>query len=346
MPGLNTKSHSHRRLSRFVEWIKTPDEREDKIRAQAEEIRGRITGRAAADGLVVRSIPYSGSFAKRTGLRRHFQGNVEVEGQDVDLPFVLGPRTKTGESLTKLLERFQAYAQASYPSTSLYLTKSSVRLDFVGTKIRYDIVPMLAVEGSDEEQIILRADGEKRRTSLQKHVEFVKRRTRASNEQPGRVKFNEVVRLVKWWRELRQDGSQLLGDVPTIVIELLCAKAFDQLGVEGTYTATLSKWFGLIASLARRREAVGFTDFMTNPLSQSAGLPWAIIDPVNSANNVIPATWGNLHLKEIVDWFENARDHWGRVIAYEIADDNVASQRTLLDIFGNPFKHHGTLDDV
>jgi hypothetical protein len=343
---MNTKSHSHRRLSRFVEWIKTPDDREDKIREQAEEIRGRITGGATADGLVVRSIPYSGSFAKRTGLRRHFQGNVEVEGQDVDLPFVLGPRTKTGESLTKLLERFQAYAQASYPNTSLYLTKSSVRLDFVKTKIRYDIVPMLAVEGSDEEQIILRADGEERRTSLQKHVEFVKRRTRASNEQPGRVKFNEVVRLVKWWRELRQDGSRLLADVPTIIIELLCAKAFDQLGVEETYTATLSRWFGLIASLARRREAIGFTDFVTNPLGQRAGMSWAVIDPVNSANNVIPATWGDLHLHELTEWFEDARDRLGRVIAFEIAGDDVASQRTLIEIFGSPLKHHGKLDDV
>jgi len=160
------------------------------------------------------------------------------------------------------------------------------------------------------------------------------------------VKFNEVVRLVKWWRELRQDGSRLLADVPTIIIELLCAKAFDQLGVEETYTATLSRWFGLIASLARRREAIGFTDFVTNPLGQRAGMSWAVIDPVNSANNVIPATWGDLHLHELTEWFEDARDRLGRVIAFEIAGDDVASQRTLIEIFGSPLKHHGKLDDV
>jgi hypothetical protein len=346
MPGLNTKSLSHRRLSRFVEWIKTPDEREDAIRKQAEDIRGRITARAVADGLVIQSTPYSGSFAKRTGLRRHYQGHAEIEGQDVDLSFVVRSETKAGVSLTELLPRFQRYAQAIYPNTSLHLTKSSVRLEFAATKINYDIVPMLAVPGSDEEQIILRADGEKRRTSLQKHVEFVKARTRASNEQPGRVKFNDVVRLVKWWREMRQDGSQILGDVPTIIVELLCAKSFDQCGVEETYTATLSRWFGLIASLALRREAIGFTDFVKDPRARSAGMKWAIIDPVNAENNVIPTTWSDLHLAELARWFEGARDQWGRVIAHEMAGDTSASQRTLIEIFGNPFKHHGTVDDV
>ena len=71
-------------------------------------------------------------------------------------------------------------------------TQSSVWLEFAESKINYDLVPMLAVQGTDEEQILLRAGGERRRTSIQKHIEFVKTRTRKSNDLPGRVKFKRV----------------------------------------------------------------------------------------------------------------------------------------------------------
>lgn len=345
MPEPNSKSLTHRCLSQFVDWIKTPEDREDTIRTQAEDVRNRIRAKAEANGLVIRSTPYAGSIAKRTGLRRHYQGNVAIEGQDVDLSFVVSPETRAGDSIKTLIGLFQSYAQATYPNTTLRLTNSSVRLEFVATKLNYDIVPMLAVRGDDQEQIILRGDGEQRRTSRQKHVEFIKKRTRESNEQPGRVKFNEVVRLVKWWRELRQDKSQILHDVPTIIIDLLCAKAFDETGVEWTYTTTLSRWFDIIADIARRRVQVGFTDFVKDPLAKSAGMRWAVVDPVNSENNVIPVNWDDRHLTELAAWFEEARDQMRHVIASETASDSSGTKRALVDIFGNPFKHHGVVDE-
>ena len=43
------------------------------------------------------------------------------------------------------------------------------------------------------------------------------------------------------------------------MIDLLCAKVFDDLGVDGgSYTATLNGWFGRMASLVRRRVPIGF----------------------------------------------------------------------------------------
>jgi hypothetical protein len=345
MPGLNNKSTSHRRLSRFVDWIATPEDREEKIREQADEIRGRIRGKAEADGLTVRSTPWAGSYAKRTGLRRHYQGHAEVEGQDVDLPFVVSPKTRDGEELTELLSRFERYARESYPQTTCSRTRCSVRLEFAAKKVSYDLVPMLAVPGADDEQILLSADGQRRKTSVQKHIEFVKKRTRKSNDQPGRVKFNECVRLVKWWREFRQDESHLLADVPTIVLELLCAKAFDDLGVEETYTATLNGWFGRMASLVRRRVRIGFIDFTSAPLANGTDARWAVIDPVNPENNVLPAAWNDMHLDELSEWFETARDRWADLVAHELAGDDGASLKVLVDIFGTPFKHHTNLND-
>lgn len=235
MAQLSTRSQLHSRMIAFVDWIKAGD-KDDIIIKQSKEIRSRISGQAEKDGLTVRSTPNSGSFAKKTGLRRHFLGDSAVEGQDIDLPFVISPRDEEGAAIEELLNRFDSYARKSYPDTPRKPTRSSIQLDFVGTKLRYDLVPMLAVPDDDEAQILLRKNGERRRTSVQKHIDFVTRRNGLSNNLQGRVKFNECVRLIKWWREFRTiaPGQQrVLSDVPSIVIDLLCAHAYDHLQVAG-----------------------------------------------------------------------------------------------------------------
>jgi hypothetical protein len=340
MAKLSTKSASHVRLTGFVDWIRAEPGTEEEICLQAADIRERIKAKASEDKLVIRSMPWSGSFAKNTGLRRHMLGNHQVEGQDVDLAFVVSPETTEGEDITSLLDRFERYAQGIYPRTSRNPTKCSVRLDFVSTKLSYDLVPMLAVAGDDERQVILRRDGVRRETSVQKHIEFVKTRTARSNEQDGRVKFNEAVRLVKWWREMRQSQSQILVDVPTVVIELLCAKAFDEHGVDETYTETLSRWFARIAHLVRQRKRVDFSDFERQTGAPSSGL-WTVLDPVNAANNVVPPSWKNIELQELAEWFEDARDGMARVIAADTAGDEGEAESELIALFGNAVKDHG-----
>jgi hypothetical protein len=340
MPKLSTKSASHGWLLNFVDWIKPEAETDEKIRKQAEEIRTRIKAKATADGLVVRSMPWSGSFAKKTGLRRHLHGNHAIEGQDVDLPFVVSPQTKEGEDIKTLLDRFERYAKESYPNTRRDPTKSSICLDFKSTKLSYDLVPMLAVNDDDNAQVLLRGDGERRNTSVQKHIEFIKTRTAKSNEVAGRVKFNEGVRLVKWWREMRQSQSAVLEEVPTMVIDLLCAKAFDEHGVDETYTETLSRWFGRIANLARQRKRMDFNDFASPSRSPGGGL-WAVLDPVNPGNNVVPASWKNLQLDELAGWFEEARDGMARVIAADTAGDEGKAREELVALFGTAVNDHG-----
>ncbi len=340
MSKLSTKSTSHRTLTGFVDWIKPELNTEESIRAQAEEIRKRIKGKAIEDGLVIASTPWSGSFAKKTGLRRHFRGDHEVEGQDVDLPFVVWPTTNEGDTIDSLLDRFEKYAQATYPNTSRNPTKSSIRLDFKSTKRSYDLVPMLAVPGDNESQVLLRADGEQRSTSVQKHIGFIKTRTASSNEQDGRVKFNEGVRLVKWWREMRQSQSQIVEDVPTIVIDLLCAKAFDLHGVCETYTETLARWFGQMAHVVRQKKRVDFDDY-EDPAPFQHGDLWIVLDPVNPENNVVPRSWKNVELQELSEWMDDARDGMSRVIAADAAGDDGEVQKELAALFGNAITSHG-----
>ncbi|WP_224371730.1 CBASS oligonucleotide cyclase [Hyalangium versicolor] len=338
MTQLSTRSVLHRRMSAFVDWIRTDEAKVETIRKQSAEIRSRIRGQADKEGLTVRSTPNSGSFEKKTGLRRHLQGESEVEGQDIDLPFVISPHDEDGKKIDELLNRFARYAAISYPETSRTETRSSIQLDFVGTKLRYDLVPMLAVPGDNESQILLRKNGEERRTSVQKHIDFVTRRTGESNNLPGRVKFNECVRLVKWWREFRQVNARVLKDVPSIVLDLMCAHAYDHLRVRETYAETLAQWFSYLAAAVQKRQRVAFNDFGPFPAVNSAAV-WEVLDPVNPNNNIV-SPWNNFQVEEFGEWLEESCDILHRAIAADLRGDDVASMVSLVELFGNPFKHH------
>lgn len=337
MAQISTRSTIHHRFCQFVPWIATDDEREAEIRRQSTEIRTRISGQASRDGLIVQAMPNSGSFAKNTGLRRHLMGGSDVEGQDVDLPFVIRPLTRDQEQINSLLDRFERYARTSYPQVKRNPTKSSICLSFVSTKLSYDLVPMLATENPDEE-ILLRADGEKRRTSVQKHSDFIRRRTNISNQLKGRVLFNECVRLFKWWREFRQSESNQLQIVPTIVIDLVCSNAFDNCQVQMTYPETLAQWFGWAAHIARKRAPIVFTDYAPSGPQPSTS-PWMVLDPVNPDNNVV-ASWSSWQVEEFTSWLEEGRDQINTAIRHDLAGDSSESLRCLVKLFGSPFKHH------
>lgn len=322
-----------KRLSIFVKWIATEKEKEDDIRNQSNNIRERISAKAKEDGITVKSTPNSGSFAKRTGLRRHFRGHSVVEGQDVDLPFVIS-RPKD-ETLDDLLDRFYKYAEACYPNTKKKLTKSSIQLDFVAFKLSYDLVPMIATENINR-QIIMRKTGEEFETSVQGHIEFIRSRTQDSKSTLGRVEFNQCVRLLKWWKEFRVDESNIFDEVPNIVIDLLCGKLYDLHGVKSTYADTLASWFGKAAHLVRNRKPIFFqNDFSSN------GDKWEVIDSQNSSNNVV-GKWSGLQIEEFAEWFEEARDLFNTLIRQDILDNNTDSLTTLVQLFGTPIQHNSS----
>ena len=328
------------RFANFVTWIRPGADKVDDARAQRDEVRARICAKAEADGLTVCSTPNSGSFAKATGLRRHMAGNAEHEGLDIDCPFVCMPEDEDGEVLTELLGRFEGYANECYPDTPRERTKSSIKLTFVKSKRSFDIVPMLAIKGNDDEQILLRSDGERRRTSVQKHTEFVKSRTKRSKELRGPVAFNDCVRLMKWWRDHHAAQSKFLEEIPTFLLDLLCAKAFDEASVQLTYAATLHTWLDKIQSYAATRSTIRFADYSTANTDKVTGA-WKVIDPVNGENNVVPAVWGGIQLDELRDWARDSRDRLQQAIANDLIGGRDPEPLTLMaEVFGQPFTHH------
>jgi hypothetical protein len=331
----------HQRLAAFVDWIATESAREDDIRKQVSNIRDAISAKAAADDLTIRSTPNSGSFATRTGLRRHMRGLSEVEGQDVDVPFVVSPKTQDGERLEVLLPRFETYARLAYPDTEREPSKSSVKLKFANN-LHYDLVPLLATK-DPERQILPRSDGERRETSVQKHADFIKSRTDKSNAVAGRVKFNEVIRLLKWWRYFREtQAGATLTNVPSFLVNLLAAYAFDARGVRETYGETVADWFGYLARIVRKRTATYFTDYQKAP-SVATGTIWALHDPVNSDNNIV-SKWSGIMCDSLAEWLEDAHDTMCEAIAAFAADRENDGIESLVKIFGTPIRHHSEPD--
>jgi len=336
MADLNTKSKLHARLSAFVEWVAPDPETRGEINGQIDEIRTRISDKAKEDGLTVTATPRAGSFAKDTGLRRHMRGESEVEGQDIDVPFVVKPPKEGEYQLGPMVDKFEKYANSSYPKTEKDKTKSSIKLKFTST-LSYDLVPLFATK-DPERQILVRTDGEYIETSEQKHTEFITDRTSKSDEKKGVVRFNECVRLVKWWREVRCADGNYLKEVPSIIIDLLCAKAFDRLSVQTTYAQTMTEWFTYLAHVVRKKEQVAFSDYAKiPPIDKTA--TWQVIDPVNPDNN-IANKMRVYEIDELAEWFESGRDVWNRAIAADLRKEDSRSLEQLVGLFGNSLKNH------
>ena len=339
MSELSTHTKLHRRITNFVDWIKPDPDKRNEIKERANKVREKIKNQAESEkyGYTVVSTPNAGSFTTKSGLRRHLRGEAEVEGLDVDLPFVVKDDDESF-LLPDLLNDFYNIVDDCYPDTTKERTKSSIKLKFADG-VNMDIVPMLDNEREDH-QTILRLTGEKVDTSVKKHVEFIKNRTRESDNQAGRVKFNECLRLLKWWRDHQAVNSYYLnGDdsPPSFLINLLAAKAFDQLSVEKTYAETLAKWFGYLAHIVRSQENIIFNDFESPSSSSLYG--WSVIDPVNPSNNVV-SSWSSVKISELADWLERGRDNWNRVIRFDEDEEDSKSLDQLVNIFGNSFKNH------
>jgi Second Messenger Oligonucleotide or Dinucleotide Synthetase domain len=333
MVALGSKHTSPRMLTAFVESIRPDKQTNERIEEQAEQIRKKIKVRAEAEGLVVQSMPWSGSFKKKTGIRRLRQdGQTIVEGHDVDLPFLLRLTTKDGKEVKTPLDMFARFAELEYPSNPRTRKRSSIYLEFRNTKLGYDLVPLFAVPGDDLTQILVRSDGERRKTSIQRHIEFVTTRSGTSNAKG--VQFNDCVRLVKWLRDLRQFKNKTAKEIPTFLLELLCGHAYDHCSVHKTFPETLASWFAHIGVVIRKRQRVSFGG--DKPAS-SVRYEWEVLDPAFPENNVV-AKWKKDQIDELATFFEKLHQSMNEVIGADIAGNEAVVREKLVGLLGDAMK--------
>ena len=341
----HTKLHSWTR--NFVDWIAPDSGTLEDNRKHAESVVESIQAKAEDGGLTVLEAKVSGSFEKGTGLRRHLLGDSSVEGQDIDLAFILKKEIDILGNLKCLIPDFRSFAESAYPdSEHPPLTKSSAPLRFKGKKLSYDLVPLYK-SGNLDKQILIRTDGEERRTSVLKHIEFTHARVSKSNQEWGVVKFSDMVRLFKWWRYHQQETSGVFGNeqydhkVPSFLLDILCAKAFDEHGVKSTYPETLAMWFACIEDIVHRRVPVVFDDYY-KAWEEDSNAHWTVLDPVDKENNIVGnmAKWSNRAIDELAEWLADGRDRTNRSIRLTMQGKEVEAKAEMVALFGNAYNNH------
>lgn len=336
MGNYNNKNLIHIRIKNFVEWIAPPADSRDNIKDKSDQVRIKIKSEAEKDSLLVKQMPYSGSFATNTGLRRHMKGDTPTEGQDIDIPIVV--KKQKDEALVSLIPRFERYARNCFPSQEISVTKSSVKIQFEANKLSFDVVPMY--EGSQPgEQTLIKKDGTEVTTSIEKHKDFIKSRTKKTRDTAGIVTFNDMVRLLKWWRVEQEHRTNRQIEIPSFLLNLLVAKAFDDVGDSTTYPQTLAKWFSYLAHVVDQKETVWFNDFNTEKLNISPPVFWNVQDPVMPENNIVK-NWTRYEVGDLSAWLQYASEEMNRAIVADLQGRDGDSLKHLQSVFGKIFSSH------
>lgn len=341
---VSKQSTIHRRTKCFVEFIAPEKEKREKIKEQSEGIRKCIRDKATADGYTILAEPYSGSFAKKSGVRRDLNGDSEVKGQDIDIAFILKDEDKDGNSLGCMISTFEGYLKKCYPDSEVGSTKSSATISFSGSKNEFDAVPLIETKRKYIQKLIRTGSEDDRQSSVEKQTEFIKSRNRSSNEIDGVVRFNDCLRLIKWWRyqQQSQPGGQFGNGenddkIPSFLLDLLCAKAYDELLLRDTYAETLARWFSYLAHIIRNREEILFNDCIKRHQEREVA-KWKVIDPMDDTNNVVK-NWPDYKINEFATWFERARDRMSQAIRHDREGDDQLSMDCLVQLFGNSFNN-------
>lgn len=267
---------THSRIRAFAEeQVNLPSEYKNQYRKQVNNLREELSRHIADNpGFGLVKMLHAGSVAKGTALRtiNDLDAAVYVEkdqtpGDERNVVRWMGER---------LREAYPQKDSNDFDTSSPHC----VRVHFRGSGLDVDIVPVIYTgEKDDYGYLIDKHTGERLRTSIPLHLKFIRRRKEANPEH-----FAQVVRLVKWWANLRKSEDSTF-KCKSFLLELLMAHLADSGLKLNDYPTTLKGFFNYIARTGLE-ERVAFDDYPANKFSNSADAAIKVFDPVNAENNV------------------------------------------------------------
>lgn len=250
--------------------------REDvlRYREQASNLRARLERHIELHpGFDLVKIRESGSLPKGTALR-----NVS----DMDLA-VYVKRAAAPERTPDLVGWLAARLQSAYSflePSQIVADDTCVRISYRGTGIDVELVPVLYDDDPDDYgDLILRGSGRRVRTSIPRHLAFIRRR---KDRHPRH--FAQLIRLLKFWRKARlREGALPLS---AFALELVVAHCVDRGLDPSDYPAALEAIFAYIVK-SGLLERISFSDnYPATALPRQRVGAIEIIDPVSAGNNV------------------------------------------------------------
>lgn len=321
------------RFEQFTKNIRPTDEHLDEANRQVDYMIGRLKSLVAKDGtFTLEKVLKAGSNAKHTSLRRTAENIF-----DVDLGAYYSGEGATTKSLDSLLN-FTCDCLASIyeglkPKNDFEIMKSAVRAKFrSGIKLNVDVAPIIRDDslGLANAGWIPRNDGW-RLTSVTAHNDFVRNRTVQSGDVNGPVKFNGLVRLLKWWNNRQGDLAQ-----PSIFCDLIAAAAFEGVGITAEWQTSLRNIFGFLRKHQFLRPIV-FSDYYD---ARKVSIPKhrvVVLDSVNPGNNVT-CTWTETTRRGYLERVQESYDGMCYARSAELDGDEEAAVDQWCLVFGDEFR--------
>jgi hypothetical protein len=320
------------RFERFTSQIRPTDDHIKEANRQTDYMVERLHDKVSDDSsFTLVKVLKAGSNAKFTSLR-----NTAENLFDVDLGAYYSGEGATKSELDLLLAFTHKQLRAIYPQKKdedFEILKSAVRMKFVsGIKLWVDVAPIIRDDALHVENggWIPRPDGW-RLTSVTAHNNFVRKRTGQSNAASGPVKFNRLVRMVKWWNNRQGHLTQ-----PSIFCELITAAAFENSKVTDQWQTSLRETF----SFLRRHqllEPIVFSDYYDASKVKLPSDHVVVMDSVNSENNVTSA-WTEAVRVSYLERVQQAYDAMMDARSCEMDGDEDAAVDAWCRVFGEAFR--------
>ena len=242
-----------------------------EYREQVVRLREKLEKYVAGNpDFELRKILLSGSLAKHTALRTL---------NDIDVAVYIASAPEDAEQLMRWLAEKLRTAFPNFSPEQVEVQTYSVRIDFRGSGLSVDVVPVFA-EGGDGDwgYLISQEDGRQLRTNITLHKDFIRKR-RKSNPH-----YAQVVRLLKWWVRTRKQENEQFG-FKSFMVELALAKLVDNGVSLDDYPEALLSFFDHIAR-TNFSDMIVFDDYSEAGTPTDCDDPIRVFDPVNAKNNV------------------------------------------------------------
>jgi hypothetical protein len=320
------------RFEKFTREIKPTPEHIEEANRQTDFMTRQLKAKVAGDKTFeLEKILKAGSNAKFTSLRK-----TDENLFDVDLGAYFSGEGATKAHLDTLIQFTRDQLRLIYPQKEeddFIVLKSAARVKFrSGIKLNVDVAPIIQDDSLNVDNAgwIPRPDGW-RLTSVTGHNKFVQRRTAESKNIAGPVKFNRLVRMVKWWNNLQGDLTQ-----PSIFCELIAARAFEECGVTEEWQTSLRHVFNCFRK-HQFLEAIVFSDYYDATKVTLSADQVIVMDAVNPENNVT-AAWTESIRSQYLNRIQDAYDAMMEARSAELDYDEDAAVDAWSLVFGDAFR--------
>lgn len=267
----------HAHIAAFAsERVNLPPEAAARHRAQVNGLRERLEVMIDADptyGLV--KMLHAGSVAKGTALRTVNDLDAAVYVKKLAAP------TDTDDQLVPWLAARLFEANTNMSREQFVENPHCVTIDFRGSGLSVDMVPVLYEGGADDRGYLVRKQtGERLLTSIPLHLRFIRERKAKYGKN-----FAELIRLTKWWKRVVEKGDEDFR-FKSFMIELLWAHLADKGLPLADYPTALERFLAYIVQ-TELEDQVAFTDYYAaSAIPARSRVAIDVLDPVNADNNV------------------------------------------------------------